>query len=114
MKRITDRNIKYNAGEYKRLQELENAIEDGRILYPPLAIGDTMYCIVIRVTADSKVYCIETDTVKNLRIESDGKITMYFCYGNEHGGLYNKVIFGSEKEALKEIKRRDKNDKNRA
>lgn len=106
MKRITDRNIEYNAGEYKRLQELENGIEDGKIIQPPLKIGDTMYCVVIQVTADSKVHCIETDAVKSLRIESDGEITMYFYYGDEHGGLYNKVIFSSEEEALKDIKRR--------
>lgn len=103
-KRLTDAGIPTTTSEdvYNRLYELENAIEDGMLMFFPGKVGDSLWHIQHNLTIEEAVI----DSIEVLR-DGDTKIRVHFVnvqagttfYGNAIGRYY----FTSKESAKKTL-----------
>ena len=83
MRRYTVREHRYeDSSPMKRLQELENKLEDGYLLEAPCKIGDTAYavCEDLDVDGEFKIYEYE---VKGICLKKDG-----WCVLDDSGEMF--------------------------
>lgn len=96
-----------STGVYRRLYDLENAIEDGRLMFLPCKVGDSVWHIQYNLT-------IEEAVVDNVEVLCDGdtNIRVHFVNvqagttfrGNTMGMYYFASKEAAEK-ALEEVKK---------
>ena len=94
---------------YKRLWEIENMLENNRLIELPCKVGDTIYLLLEHV--DSSYYIVESKCLGYKLIENSEKVVMYInCpiipnYLNMDKLIYGKTVFSSLDEAEKALKR---------
>jgi hypothetical protein len=83
MRRYTVREHTYEDGSpMKRLQELENKLEDGYLLEAPCKIGDTAYAVCEDLDVDGEFELYEYE-VKGICLKKDG-----WCVLDDSGEMY--------------------------
>lgn len=108
-KRLTDTGIPTTTSEevYDRLYELENAIEDGTLMFLPCKVGDSLWHIQYNLT-------IEEAVVDNVEVLCDGdtKIRVHFVNVQAgttfYGSAMGKYYFTSKEAAQKALEKMKK------
>ena len=114
-KRLTKKNIKYldretTCPEIARLQELEDKLEQGKMIELPCKVGDTIwYVSYIRIEKDRAINILEEWDVEKIDIYEDLIICRLTHKGTDHYNTarndeFGKSWFLTKAEAEKRLK----------
>lgn len=111
-KRLSDTGIPTTTSEevYNRLYELENAIEDGKLVFLPCKVGDTVYFVNYRLGRKPiEPYIVDRITLTSNKVIFDThEVEPPHNLGLIYSDSWGKNVFftkGAAKKALEELEK---------